>query len=143
MLDPNFLVPGLRARAGRPAATARPQRDNRPRRRGRERGGGGGGGDPRGGGGRPPPRPSRRNIAYSAEALRQPIIGVSHSWTDTSPCNINQRDLAERVKQGVRAAGGTPMEFSTIAVADGMVMGTAGMRALLISREGLADSDET
>jgi dihydroxy-acid dehydratase len=91
---------------------------------------------------RAPARSYLRNIGYSAEDLRQPIIGVSHSWTDTSPCNINQRDLAERVKQGVRASGGTPMEFSTIAVADGIVMGTAGMRASLISREVIADSIE-
>src|ERR1700689_3821748 len=94
------------------------------------------------GAGRAPPRSSRRNTGYSAEDLRQPIIGVSHSWTDTSPCNLNQRDLADRVKQGVREAGGTPMEFSTIAVADGIVMGTAGMRASLVSREVIADSIE-
>jgi dihydroxy-acid dehydratase len=53
---------------------------------------------------------------------RQPIVGVSHSWTDTSPCNINHRELADRVKAGVGAAGGMPMEFSTIAVADGIVL---------------------
>jgi dihydroxy-acid dehydratase len=91
---------------------------------------------------RAPARSYLRNIGYSAQQLRQPIIGVSHSWTDTSPCNLNQRDLADRVKQGVREAGGTPMEFSTIAVADGIVMGTAGMRSSLVSREVIADSIE-
>ncbi len=91
---------------------------------------------------RAPARSYLRNIGYSSEDLRQPIVGVSHSWTDTSPCNINQRDLADRVKLGVRASGATPMEFSTIAVADGIAMGTAGMRASLISREVIADSIE-
>jgi dihydroxy-acid dehydratase len=91
---------------------------------------------------RAPARSYLRNIGYTAQQLRQPIVGVSHSWTDTSPCNINHRDLAERVKAGVREAGGTPMEFSTIAVADGIVMGTAGMRASLVSREVIADSIE-
>jgi dihydroxy-acid dehydratase len=91
---------------------------------------------------RAPARSYLRNIGYTEQQLRQPIIGVSHSWTDTSPCNINHRELADRVKAGVGEAGGTPMEFSTIAVADGIVMGTAGMRASLISREVIADSIE-
>jgi len=91
---------------------------------------------------RAPARSYLRNIGYTERQLRQPIVGVSHSWTDTSPCNINHRELADRVKAGVGAAGGTPMEFSTIAVADGIVMGTAGMRASLISREVIADSIE-
>jgi len=91
---------------------------------------------------RAPARSYLRNIGYTERQLRQPIVGVSHSWTDTSPCNINHRELADRVKAGVSEAGGTPMEFSTIAVADGIVMGTAGMRASLISREVIADSIE-
>jgi dihydroxy-acid dehydratase len=91
---------------------------------------------------RAPARSYLRNIGYSAEDLTRPVIGVVHSWTDTSPCNFNHRAIAEQVKAGVRAAGGTPMEFSTIAVADGIVMGTAGMRASLISREVIADSIE-
>jgi dihydroxy-acid dehydratase len=91
---------------------------------------------------RAPARSYLRNIGYTEQQLRQPVVGVSHSWTDTSPCNINHRELADRVKAGVGEAGGTPMEFSTIAVADGIVMGTAGMRASLISREVIADSIE-
>jgi dihydroxyacid dehydratase/phosphogluconate dehydratase len=91
---------------------------------------------------RAPARSYLRNIGYSPEDLRQPIVGVVHSWTDTSPCNFNHRQIAERVKAGVRASGGTPMEFCTIAVADGTVMGTAGMRASLVSRAVIADSIE-
>ena len=91
---------------------------------------------------RAPARSYLRNIGYSADDLARPVIGIVHSWTDTSPCNFNHRALADQVKDGVRAAGGTAMEFSTIAVADGIVMGTAGMRASLVSREVIADSIE-
>ena len=91
---------------------------------------------------RAPARSYLRNIGYSRDDLERPIIGIAHCWTDTSPCNINHRALATEVRAGVRAAGGTPMEFSTIAVADGIVMGTAGMRASLVSREVIADSLE-
>jgi dihydroxy-acid dehydratase len=91
---------------------------------------------------RAPARSYLRNIGYNSEDLERAIIGVAHCFTDTSPCNINHRELADQVKSGTRAAGGTPMEFSTIAVADGIVMGTAGMRASLISREVIADSIE-
>jgi dihydroxy-acid dehydratase len=81
-------------------------------------------------------------IGYSAEDLAKPIIGVAHSWIETMPCNFNNRVLAAKVKEGVRAAGGTPMELNTIAISDGITMGTAGMRASLVSREVVADSIE-
>jgi dihydroxy-acid dehydratase len=81
-------------------------------------------------------------IGYSAEDLAKPIVGVAHSWIETMPCNFNNRVLATRVKEGIRAAGGTPMELNTIAISDGITMGTAGMRASLVSRELIADSIE-
>jgi len=81
-------------------------------------------------------------IGYSAEDLAKPIIGVAHSWIETMPCNFNNRVLAAKVKEGIRAAGGTPMELNTIAISDGITMGTAGMRASLVSREIIADSIE-
>jgi dihydroxy-acid dehydratase len=81
-------------------------------------------------------------IGYSAEDLAKPIIGVAHSWIETMPCNFNNRVLAAKVKEGIRAAGGTPMELNTIAISDGITMGTSGMRASLVSRELIADSIE-
>jgi len=81
-------------------------------------------------------------IGFTDEDLSQPIIGVATTWIETMPCNINQRRLAEFVKEGIRAAGGTPMEFNTIAVSDGVSMGTEGMKASLVSREVIADSIE-
>jgi dihydroxy-acid dehydratase len=81
-------------------------------------------------------------IGYSAEDLAKPIVGVAHSWIETMPCNFNNRLLAAKVKDGIRAAGGTPMELNTIAISDGITMGTAGMRASLVSRELIADSIE-
>ena len=81
-------------------------------------------------------------IGFTDEDLAKPIIGVGHSWIETMPCNYNHRRLAEAVKTGIRAAGGTPMEFNTIAVSDGVSMGTEGMKASLISREVIADSIE-
>jgi dihydroxy-acid dehydratase len=81
-------------------------------------------------------------IGYSAEDLAKPIVGVAHSWIETMPCNFNNRVLAAKVKEGIRAAGGTPMELNTIAISDGITMGTAGMRASLPSREIIADSIE-
>src|ERR1700726_392430 len=91
---------------------------------------------------RAPARAMLRAIGFSREDLERPIIGVGHSWIETMPCNWNHRALAERVKEGVRAAGGTPMEFNTIAVSDGVTMGTQGMKASLVSREVIADSIE-
>ncbi len=81
-------------------------------------------------------------IGYSAEDLAKPIVGVAHSWIETMPCNFNNRVLAAKVKEGIRAAGGTPMELNTIAISDGITMGTHGMRASLVSRELIADSIE-
>ena len=81
-------------------------------------------------------------IGYSAEDLARPIVGVAHSWIETMPCNFNNRVLAAKVKEGIRAAGGTPMELNTIAISDGITMGTPGMRASLVSREVIADSIE-
>src|SRR5213592_3070831 len=81
-------------------------------------------------------------IGFTDEDLAKPIVGVATTWTETMPCNFNQRRLAEFVKEGVRAAGGTPMEFNTISISDGVTMGTEGMKASLISREVIADSIE-
>jgi dihydroxy-acid dehydratase len=81
-------------------------------------------------------------IGFTDEDLARPIIGVATTWIETMPCNFNQRRLAEFVKEGVRAAGGTPMEFNTVAISDGITMGTEGMKASLISREVIADSIE-
>ena len=81
-------------------------------------------------------------IGFTDADLSQPIIGVGTTWIETMPCNYNQRDLAVLVKEGIRAGGGTPMEFNTIAVSDGVSMGTEGMKASLVSREVIADSIE-
>jgi dihydroxy-acid dehydratase len=91
---------------------------------------------------RAPARSYLRNIGYSSEDLKKPIVGVAHCWTDTAPCNFNHRELAAEVKAGVWEMGATPMEFGTISIADGVVMGTSGMRASLVSREVIADSIE-
>jgi dihydroxy-acid dehydratase len=79
---------------------------------------------------------------YDGEALAKPFVGVAHCWTETMPCNLNHRMLAESTKDGVRAGGGTPMEINTIAISDGITMGTPGMRTSLVSREVIADSIE-
>src|SRR2546423_10705263 len=81
-------------------------------------------------------------IGFTSEDLAKPLIGVANTWTETMPCNFHLRRLSARVKEGVRAAGGTPMEFNTIAISDGETMGTEGMRASLVSRELIADSIE-
>jgi len=81
-------------------------------------------------------------IGFDAEALAKPIIGVASTWTETMPCNFGLRALAAKVKEGIRAAGGTPMEFNTIAISDGITMGTSGMKTSLVSREVVADSIE-
>ena len=81
-------------------------------------------------------------IGFTDEDLAKPLVGVATTWIETMPCNINQRRLAELVKEGIRAAGGTPMEFNTISVSDGVSMGTEGMKASLVSREVIADSIE-
>jgi dihydroxy-acid dehydratase len=81
-------------------------------------------------------------IGFDAEAMSKPIIGVASTWTETMPCNFGLRALAAKVKEGVRQAGGTPMEFNTIAISDGITMGTSGMKTSLVSREVVADSIE-
>jgi dihydroxy-acid dehydratase len=81
-------------------------------------------------------------IGFTDEDLAKPLVGVGTTWIETMPCNYNQRRLAEHVKAGIRAAGGTPMEFNTVAVSDGVSMGTEGMKASLVSREVIADSIE-
>jgi dihydroxy-acid dehydratase len=91
---------------------------------------------------RAPARAMLKGVGFTDDDLAKPLIGVATTWIETMPCNLNQRRLAGYVKQGIRAAGGTPMEFNTIAVSDGVTMGTIGMRASLISREVIADSIE-
>jgi len=91
---------------------------------------------------RAPARAMLKAIGFDDDDLAKPIVGVGHSWIETMPCNYNHRRLAELVKEGIRAAGGTPMEFNTIAVSDGVSMGTEGMKASLVSREVVADSIE-
>jgi dihydroxy-acid dehydratase len=83
-----------------------------------------------------------KGIGFDDEDLARPIVGIANTWTETMPCNFHLRRLAERVKDGVRAAGATPMEFNTIAVSDGITMGTEGMKTSLVSREVIADSIE-
>jgi dihydroxy-acid dehydratase len=83
-----------------------------------------------------------RSVGFSKEDLHKPIIGIANTWTEIGPCNFHLRQVAEAVKQGVREAGGTPMEFNTITIHDGITMGTQGMKASLISREVIADSIE-
>ena len=91
---------------------------------------------------RAPARAMLKAIGFTDEDLAKPIVGVATTWIETMPCNYNQRRLAESVKAGIRRAGGTPMEFNTIAVSDGVTMGTQGMKASLVSREVVADSIE-
>src|SRR5215813_6129086 len=91
---------------------------------------------------RAPARAMLKAIGFTDEDLAKPIIGVANTWIETMPCNYNLRQLAVRVKDGVRAAGGTPMEFNTVAISDGITMGTEGMKASLVSRELIADSME-
>jgi dihydroxy-acid dehydratase len=81
-------------------------------------------------------------VGFSDADLGRPIVGIANTWTEIGPCNFHLRDLAVHVKEGVRAAGGTPMEFNTVSISDGITMGTEGMRASLVSREVIADSIE-
>ena len=83
-----------------------------------------------------------KGIGFDEAALQRPIVGIANTWTETMPCNFHLRALAARVKDGVRAAGGTPMEFNTVAISDGITMGTEGMKTSLVSREVIADSIE-
>src|SRR5271166_1535850 len=83
-----------------------------------------------------------RGVGYSKEDLHKPIIGIANTWTEIGTCNVHLRDIAEALKEGIREAGGTPMEFNTITISDGITMGTQGMKASLVSREVIADSIE-
>jgi dihydroxy-acid dehydratase len=83
-----------------------------------------------------------KGAGYTEADLEKPLVGVANTWTEVTPCNMHLRALADHVKAGIRAAGGTPVEFNTIAVSDGISMGTEGMRASLVSREIIADSIE-
>ncbi|MDX6715708.1 MAG: dihydroxy-acid dehydratase [Baekduia sp.] len=83
-----------------------------------------------------------KGIGYGDDDLAKPIIGVANTWIETMPCNFHLRALAKHVKDGIRAAGGTPMELNTIAISDGITMGTSGMKTSLVSREVIADSIE-
>jgi len=91
---------------------------------------------------RAPARAMLKGIGFTDADLAKPLVGIANTWTETMPCNFHLRRLAAKVKEGVRAAGGTPMEFNTISVSDGVTMGTEGMKASLISREVIADSIE-
>jgi dihydroxy-acid dehydratase len=91
---------------------------------------------------RAPARAMLKAVGFDDEDLARPIVGVATTWIETMPCNFNQRVLAAQVKAGIRAGGGTPMEFNTISISDGVSMGTEGMRASLVSREVIADSIE-
>ena len=91
---------------------------------------------------RAPARAMLRATGLDDAALKKPLVAVVHTWSDVSPCNLNLRDLAQAAMEGVRAAGGTPVEFNTIAVTDGIAMGTPGMRYSLVSREVITDSIE-
>ena len=91
---------------------------------------------------RAPARAMFRAVGLSDEAIAKPLVGIANTWTEITPCNSHLRELAESVKAGVRAAGGTPLEFNTIVVSDAIAMGSSGMRASLVSREVVADSIE-
>jgi dihydroxy-acid dehydratase len=91
---------------------------------------------------RAPARAMLKAVGFSDADLKKPLIGVANTWIEIGPCNYHLRDLAVHVKAGIRAAGGTPMEFNTVSISDGITMGTEGMRASLVSREVIADSIE-
>ncbi len=91
---------------------------------------------------RAPARAMLRAIGFTKDDLAKPIIGIANTWTEIGPCNFHLRAIAEAVKEGIREAGGTPMEFNTVTISDGITMGTEGMKASLISREVIADSVE-
>src|SRR4029077_12487 len=88
---------------------------------------------------RAPARAMLLPSGFTARDLSRPIIGIANTWTEIGPCNYHLRDLAAAVKAGVRRAGGTPMQFNAVTISDGITMGTAGMRASLVSREVIAD----
>ena len=94
------------------------------------------------GAGRAPARAMLKAVGFTDDDLARPLVGIANTWIEVMPCNFHLRRLAEKVKAGIRAAGGTPIEYNTIAVSDGIAMGTEGMKASLISREVIADSVE-
>ncbi|HEY2979757.1 MAG TPA: dihydroxy-acid dehydratase [Anaerolineales bacterium] len=91
---------------------------------------------------RAPARAMLKAVGFTDEDLRRPIVGVANTWIEIGPCNYHLRRLSQKVKEGIRAAGGTPMEFNTVSISDGITMGAEGMKASLISREVVADSIE-
>ena len=91
---------------------------------------------------RAPARAMLKAVGFTDADLRRPIIGVANTWIEIGPCNYHLRELAVEVKNGIRAAGGTPMEFNTVSISDGITMGSEGMRTSLVSREVIADSIE-
>ena len=91
---------------------------------------------------RAPARAMLKAVGFTDDDLRRPLIGVANTWIEIGPCNYHLRDLAAEVKAGIRAAGGTPLEFNTVSISDGITMGSAGMKASLVSREVVADSIE-
>src|SRR4051812_24237312 len=91
---------------------------------------------------RAPARAMLKAMGLTDEDIAKPMIGIANTWIETMPCNFHLRRLSEKVKEGVRAAGGTPIEFNTVAISDGITMGTEGMKTSLISREVIADSIE-
>src|SRR6202041_2519187 len=91
---------------------------------------------------RAPARAMLKAVGFTDADLRRPLIGVANTWIEIGPCNHHLRELAASVKQGIRSAGGTPMEFNPVSISDGITMGTEGMRTSLVSREVIADSIE-
>src|SRR6266481_467481 len=91
---------------------------------------------------RAPSRAMFKAIGFSDEDLARPIVGVANTWIEIGPCNFHLRRLAAKVREGIRKAGGTPLEFNTVSISDGITMGTEGMKGSLISREMIADSVE-
>src|SRR5579863_5866057 len=91
---------------------------------------------------RAPARSMFRAGGLKDEDFTKPLIGIANTWIEIGPCNYHLRELAVHVKEGIRAAGGTPLEFNTVSISDGITMGTEGMKASLISREVIADSIE-
>ncbi len=91
---------------------------------------------------RAPARAMLKGIGFTDQDLARPLVGVANTWIEVMPCNFHLRRLSAKVKEGIRAAGGTPIEFNTVAVSDGISMGTEGMKASLVSREVVADSIE-
>jgi dihydroxy-acid dehydratase len=91
---------------------------------------------------RAPARAMLKAVGFSDEDLSKPIVGIANTWIEIGPCNYHLRELAAKIKEGVRAAGGTPMEFNTVSVSDAITMGTEGMKTSLVSREVVADSIE-